>query len=186
MGKSTVGALFEKAGFPVVDTDELARVVVEPGRPALEKIKRIFGDHYINPDGTLNRKALGDLVFNNEQARKTLEGILHPEIRQLWFDEVTKWRLEDRTAGAVIVPLLFETAAESYFDAVICVACSKQTQMERLRERGWDDQQINSRIKAQLPTEEKIARSNYVIWNDAGFDVCEEQLRKIIENALRC
>jgi len=183
MGKSTVGRLMVEAGLDkVVDSDDIARELTKPGSPVLEEIQKTFGNEYFNPDGTLNRSALAELVFNNETERKKLEAILHPKIRARWLDMVKQWRSEHIKCGAVVVPLLFETKAQDNFDAIISVACSSQTQRNRLLSKGWSQRQIEARIKAQLPVEEKMALADYVIWNESGLDITREQLFRILKS----
>lgn len=183
MGKSTSARLLVERGVSVIDTDILARQIVEPGQPALEEIKRQFGAEMVAPDGQLRRGDLAEKVFSDPAALRRLEEILHPRIRNLWKIEVEKWREEGRSAGAVVIPLLFETGAEKEFDAVICVACSAATQQTRLRERGWSDEQIAQRIASQLPMEKKITEADFVIWTDAPLEVHASQLQRILEIA---
>jgi len=180
MGKSTSHQLLLKRGIPVIDTDVLAREIVEPGEPALEEIRRLFGPEMIGPDGRLVRRALAERVFRDEQARKQLEAILHPRISTLWHKQVELWRAEGKALAFVVIPLLFETNAEKEFDAIICVACSGPTQQERLRERGWSLEQIRQRNQAQLPVESKLLKSDFVIWTEGNMDVHREQLERIL------
>ena len=181
MGKSTTGALLEKRGMVIVDTDCIARQLVEPGQPALAKIASLFGDSVLLPDGRLNRKELTRRIFADAAERAKLEAILHPKIRQVWEADVRKWRASGLEAGAVIIPLLFETKAETLFDSVICVACSAASQMDRLQQRGWSRAEIKQRLEAQWPTEEKIARSEFVIWTDSTMEVHAAQLDKVLQ-----
>jgi dephospho-CoA kinase len=181
MGKSTADQLLRQRGVPVVDTDLLARDVVAPGQPALDEIQRVFGAGLIGPDGQLRRDSLARRVFPDPAARKTLEQILHPRIRELWRKEVETWRAEGRPLSVVVIPLLFETNAQNELDATICVACSSATQHERLLARGWSADQIEQRIRAQWPIEQKIAKADYVIWTEAGLDVHAAQLDRILQ-----
>lgn len=180
MGKSTSARLLIERGVSVIDTDLLARQLVEPGQPALEDIRQHFGAGMISADGQLRRDELARKVFADPAARQKLENILHPRIRELWQAETKAWREQGRARGAVIIPLLFETAAESEFNAVICVACSAATQRQRLRERGWSDEQIQQRIGSQWPVEKKMAQSDFVIWTDTTLDVHAAQWEKIL------
>ena len=166
MGKSACAKLLQERSIPVVDTDELARQVVQPGQPALGEIRGAFGAQVMAPDGTLRRDELARLVFADDAARKTLEGILHPRIRELWRSQVESWRAEGRALAIVVIPLLFETGAEKELDATICIACSDQTQRERLSVRGWSPTQIAQRIRTQWPIEQKLAKADYVIWTE--------------------
>jgi len=183
MGKSTAGTLLQQRGAPVIDTDALARQIVGPGQPALEEIKRAFGDQMVAPDGSLRRKELAGIVFSNADARQKLESITHPRIRQLWRAQIKTWRAENRRLAVVVIPLLFETGAEAELDATICVACSGATQRRRLQERGWSSEQIEQRIAAQWPVEEKIAKADFVVWSEGSLDALAEQLNRIIPNA---
>lgn len=179
MGKSTVGKLLEQRGVAVVDTDVLARQLVEPGQPALLEIQKLFGPSILGSDGRLDRGQLARQIFGNTQARQDLEAILHPPIRAAWEAEVQRWRAEGRAQGAVIIPLLFETKAAPLFTSTICVVCSAATQMQRLRERGWSAEEIKQRLDAQLPAEKKLAQSDFAIWTDTTLEAVDAQLEKI-------
>lgn len=180
MGKSATANLLAERGAPVIDTDQLAREIVEPGQPALEEISQAFGSSVIDSDGKLCRGALAQIVFSDPAARQKLESITHPRIRALWGKQVEGWREQNIAAGCVVIPLLFETGAESAFDATLCVACSRETQLKRLKARGWTEDQINRRIAAQFPIEKKIVLAKFVLWNEAGLDVLGAQLDRIL------
>ena len=180
MGKSTCAQLLRARSLPVVDTDDLARSVVEPGQPALAEVRAAFGPQIIDKEGQLNRGELARAVFSDPAARKTLEGILHPRIRELWQARVKEWQGQDHPLGVVVIPLLFETGAESELDATVCLACSEATQRQRLAARGWSSDQMNQRIRAQWSIEQKLAKSDYVIWTEAGLDIHTEQLNRIL------
>jgi len=179
MGKSTSAAILARRGLPVIDTDVIAHAIVEPGQPALKEIITAFGREMIDAQGKLRRSALAEIVFSSPEKLKQLEAILHPRIRGRWLAETAVWRREGKVAGAVVIPLLFETNAESHFDAIICTACSTETQHHRLRERGWSERQIAQRIAAQWPVEKKIASSNYVVWTEGEITLHERQLEQI-------
>ncbi len=179
MGKSTAGRLLRQQGVAVVDTDDLARQVVEPGQPALVEIRERFGPGVLLPGGRLNRQELARQVFALPAARADLEGLLHPRIRALWIAAAAAWRRDGRACGAVIIPLLFETGAETHFDATLCLACSPAEQGRRLRDRGWDEAQCRQRLEAQWPVERKVALSDYVVWTGTTLEAHEAQLLKI-------
>jgi len=183
MGKSTSAQLLRDRGLPVIDTDDLARQVVEPGQPALADLQALFGPEIIGSDGHLLRAELARLVFADSDARRKLESILHPRIRELWRAQVNTWRLEGRSVAFVVIPLLFETGAEKELDATVCVACSSVTQMQRLQSRGWPPIQIHQRIQAQWPTEKKMATADFVVWTEAGLDVHATQLDRVLRSA---
>lgn len=180
MGKSTAAQLLRERGVAVVDTDDLARDVVLPGRPALAEIQNAFGKKIVGSDGQLRREDLARIVFADAAARKKLEAILHPRIRERWRAQVENWRQEGRPAAAVVIPLLYETGDGNEFDAVVCVACSQAAQRQRLRARGWTETEIEQRIAAQMPATEKIARASHVIWTEAGLDIHAAQLDRIL------
>jgi len=180
MGKSTSGQLFRARGVPVVDTDDLARQVVEPGQPALAEVLAAFGLQFAGPDGQLRRDELAQRVFADPAARRRLEEILHPRIRALWRAQTETWRAEGLPVSVVVIPLLFETKAEAELDATICVACSVATQQQRLRTRGWSIEQIQQRLQAQWPVETKIQRADYLVWTEAGLDVHAGQIDRIL------
>ena len=180
MGKSTAAQILHERGVAVVDTDDLARQVVQPGQPALAEIKNMFGRELVGADGQLKRDQLASLVFSNVEARAKLEAILHPRIHQLWEAQLKTWRDEGRGVAAVVIPLLFETHTESAFDAIICLACSDKTQQARLTTRGWSPDQIKQRIAAQLPVAEKMSRSHYVVWTEGDLSATAQQLERVI------
>ena len=180
MGKSACADLLRTRDVPVIDTDQLAREVVEPGQPALHEVRQAFGAQVFDPAGQLRRDLLAQRVFSDPAARKQLEEILHPRIRRLWQERTNDWRIRKSRLGVVVIPLLFETKAEKEFDSVICVACSAETQQTRLRARGWSDQEIQQRIGAQWPVDQKIARANHVIWAEGSLAVHAAQLDRIL------
>jgi dephospho-CoA kinase len=179
MGKSTVAGFFRTRGAQVVDADELARQLVQPGQPALAEIQAEFGRTIIAPDGRLRRDELARIVFADAAARKKLEAILHPRIGERWLAQVELWRKENRALAVVVIPLLFETRAESHFDKIICAACSASAQRERLLARGWTPEQIRQRMAAQWPVDQKIARADFVVWTDGALDAHVQQLERI-------
>jgi dephospho-CoA kinase len=181
MGKSVAARLLRARGIPVIDTDDVAHQIVEPGQPALAEVVSAFGDQILTPDGRLNRQGLASQVFGDPAALRQLEQILHPRIREVWRAQVASWAAAGNPLAAVVIPLLFETQAQTESDATVCVACSAGTQQLRLRERGWSRDQIEQRLAAQLPIEQKISQSDYVVWTEAGVEVHAEQLGRIFQ-----
>lgn len=179
MGKSTAGDLLQRRGIAVIDTDVVAREVVEPGQPALAEICENFGSQVIRADGQLDREELARVVFADPKARARLESILHPRIRAAWKVREKQWRDEGQPVGVVVIPLLFETDAAGLFDATVCLACSTLSQMQRLGARGWSPEQIRQRLAAQLGIEEKMRRSSYVVWTDTTLEAHAAQLERI-------
>jgi dephospho-CoA kinase len=181
MGKSTSATILDRHGVRVLDTDALAREAVEPGQPALEEIRRAFGERMLDGTGRLRRRELAEHIFADPAARRGLEGILHPRIRERWLSEVAEWRRQGIALGAVIIPLLFETEAKGFFDVVICVACTMATQSSRLSDRGWSDVQIRQRNEAQWPVERKMLQSDRVIWTEGIMELHEAQMTRLLE-----
>jgi dephospho-CoA kinase len=180
MGKSTSADWLKQQGIPVVDTDILARSIVEPGQPALDEVVKLFGPEVLAPDGTLHRKELARRVFSNEASRKQLENILHPRIREQWLAEVVRWRQEGRPCGVVVVPLLYETGAEIQFDGIVCTACTGESQRERLLKRGWSPEESARRIQSQWPVEKKLGLANYVVWTEGDLETHSAQWKRIL------
>ena len=185
MGKTAAADLLQRRGLPVVDTDVLARQVVEPGQPALAEIQVAFGATIVGPDGALRRDELARRVFADPPQRRLLEDILHPRIRALWQTEAERWRNERRAVGVVVIPLLFETGAVEQFDVTVCVACSATTQAGRLRARGWTTEDTRQRVQSQWPIERKMALADYVVWNEAGLEVLDRQLQRVLSDCDR-
>ena len=179
MGKSTAAQFLRVRGAQVVDADELARQLVQPGQPALAEIQTEFGKKVVAPEGRLRRDELARIVFADAAARKKLETILHPRIRERWLAQFEIWRRESRALAVVVIPLLFETRAEPHFNKIICVACSAATQRERLLARGWTPEQIQQRLAAQWPVEQKISRADFVVWTEGALDAHAQQLERI-------
>jgi dephospho-CoA kinase len=184
MGKSTAADLLRAAGLPVVDTDTVARELVEPGQAALADIRKHFGDEIVGDDGRLLRDELARRVFQDPEARLELESILHPRIRRIWEERVAGWRADGRPAAVVVIPLLFETNAAPAFDVTVAVACSESVQIQRLQPRGWTREELGRRMAAQFPVRRKMELADYVVWNDAGIDALAEQLACIFSQTV--
>jgi dephospho-CoA kinase len=182
MGKSTTASFLERLGVPVIDTDLLARQIVEPGQPALADVQRAFGHQVVGPDGRLRREEVARIVFANDTKRRQLEAILHPRIRELWLAQVAVWRAEHRALGAVVIPLLFETDAAKEFDVILCTACTAGTQRRRLEARGWSAVQIEQRIAAQWPAQKKMDLSRFVVWTEPPLEVHAAQVGRVVES----
>jgi dephospho-CoA kinase len=180
MGKSTTAGFFLQFGARVIDTDELARQLVQPGQPSLAEIQHHFGPSLIAADGSLRRDKLARIVFASNTARQKLEAILHPRIREAWLAQIELWKSENCPLAIVVIPLLFETQAEKHFQKIVCAACSPATQQDRLAARGWSSAQIFQRIAAQWPVEQKIARSNFVLWTEGAKDSSAQQVVRIL------
>ncbi|HEY0455187.1 MAG TPA: dephospho-CoA kinase [Verrucomicrobiae bacterium] len=182
MGKSTSARLLVQRGLPVIDTDQIARELVEPGLPALEEIARAFGREILDASGALRRGELAQRVFADAKLRQQLEAILHPRIRSRWLSVVAQWRGERKQIGFVVIPLLFETHAEPEFSSIICVACSSASQAIRLKQRGWSALEAGNRVRAQWPIETKMAASEFVVWSEPEMELHRRQLDLIVNH----
>lgn len=166
-----------RAGVRVFDTDACARRLTDSDPAILAAIRERFGPAVFDATGSLQRSALRAIVFTDPLARKALEAILHPAIRRAWL-ELARTIRDQPDWLAVDIPLLFETSAESHFDKVIVVACSAAMQRRRLIERRHLTPGLaDSMIASQLPLADKIARADFVIWNDGLPAALELQAR---------
>lgn len=165
-GKSTVSRLLATRHIPIVDADEIAREVVRPGSPGLEKIVRDFGPGFLKQDGTLDRRKLGQHVFGHPELLHRLESILHPLIRE--ETQRRRQSLEESGAPLVIydIPLLFETKSQNQFDHIIVISCTKVQQKERLRRQNWSEDEIEMRIASQIPLPFKEQEADFVLYNN--------------------
>jgi dephospho-CoA kinase len=164
-GKSTVAGLFHRCGAIVIDADQLARQVVEPGKPAWRDIARTFGKSVLRSDGFIDRPALGAIVFQSPRKLRRLEQIVHPRVARLQA-RLTR-TISERQPNAVIiyeVPLLFEAGVDKRVDEIIVVTADRRTQMERLAQRtGLPRAEILRRIKSQMPLARKRRMAGIVL-----------------------
>lgn len=184
-GKSTVGRLFEEWGAWRVDADELAREAVATGSPALEEIRRVWGDEVVDEEDGLDRAAMREVVFGDPRARERLEAIVHPEVRRL-RDE--RFR-EARAAGAEIVvaevPLLLETGMDDDFDLVLVVDAPRDVRKERVCSgRGVSAETFRAIEAAQWPAERKRAAADLVVENGGTLEELEAAARQAWEAIL--
>lgn len=164
-GKSTVAAMFARCGAVVIDADRLAREVVQPGKPAWRDIVRVFGKAVLHPDRTLNRQALGALVFHHPAKRRRLERIIHPRVSREQ-QRLTRAAAKHDPHAVVIydVPLLFEAGIDRRVDTTIVVTADQATQTARLRQRnGFSRAESLRRIKSQMPLRDKRRHADYVL-----------------------
>lgn len=178
-GKSTVAAELTRHGATVIDADALAREVVEPGQPALAEITARFGRDVITAEGQLDRAKLGSIVFADPDARRDLERITHPRVRDLMQRRIAAALAADADLIVAEVPLLFETRTEALYEGVMLVYAPADVQLARLTARdGIDEAAARQRLSAQMPIEEKRARATWVIDNSATVDSTREQISR--------
>ena len=181
-GKSLVGEIFSDLDVPVCDADYLAHSLMLPGKGVYDKVVEKFGKSIIAPNGNIDRKKLGEIVFADEQLRLALNKIVHPAVKDLLEDWLCKHN--EFRAAAVIIPLLYVAKMENGWDAVICVSCSDEVQLKRLIGRGLSDREARQRISAQLPTVEKMSHADYVIFNDGTVLMLKKQVEKVLRHVL--
>jgi dephospho-CoA kinase len=176
-GKSEVARLFASLGVPVVDTDAIAHRLTSPGSPMLAEIAQALGDNCIKPDGSLDRALLRRRVFADADARRTLESILHPKIRQTARQLLAQHA--DAPYQIVVVPLLFETG--DYAGLVSCslvVDCDETLQIARTMQRNLlSEAEVRAIMAAQLPRSQRVALADDVIENDGSLKKLEESVR---------
>jgi dephospho-CoA kinase len=178
-GKSTVAKLLSSFGAILIDSDVLAREVVEPGTDGLREVVDAFGADVLAADGSLDRAKLGALVFNDAIARRRLESIIHPRVRARALEIQAA-----AAAGSVVVqdiPLLVETGQADRFDAVVVVDAPEAVQLARLAERGLSAEDAKARIAAQATREERRAIADHVIDNSGDLESLERQVRSVWE-----
>jgi dephospho-CoA kinase len=166
-GKSTVSAILVELGAEVIDADKLAREVVRPGRPAYHRVVAHFGEEILLPDGNIDRKALGDVVFHDAAQKAILDGIVHPDVSAATSREIAL--IQKRRPEALVVldvPLLFEAGLHEGLSAIIVVYAPEDLQRQRLMQRdGISADEADARIHAQMSIEEKRRRATSVIDN---------------------
>jgi dephospho-CoA kinase len=180
-GKSAVGEIFDELGAIVIDSDQLSRDVIERGTPGFDEVVARFGD-VILVDGEISRSKLAEIIFVDEKARKDLESIIHPRVREI-AERVVARAPED----AIVIneiPLLFETQGQGRFDLVITVEANDESRTKRLIDRGLKSYQIEKRISAQASRAERESISDYVIENDEGLEELERKVRRLWEDEI--
>lgn len=176
-GKSTVASMLVAHGIPIVDADVLAREAVAAGSPAIVEIRRAFGGAVIAPDGSLDRKALGAIVFADADKRKTLNAIVHPQVSALAQERFASHAAQGATLLGYEVPLLFENGLDAVFSPTVLVAVPRDVQLARLTARdGSSRAEAEQRIDAQLPLEKKLERATHVIWNDGSREDLQQKV----------
>lgn len=175
-GKSTVGAMLETMGLRRIDSDQIARQVVLPGTPGLKAVVDRFGQETLAPDGSMDRRAMGRLVFSDPQARRDLERIVHPLVWQVMADEIRRaGELSQETVFEI--PLLFENGNEGRFSVVWVVIAEREQSLLRLMARdGLSREEAEARHDSQMSVAEKARRACYVIHNGGNLADLEQQV----------
>lgn len=171
-GKSTLTNILKKRfNYIVIDADQLARQAVEVGSPGLEKIINVFGEGVLTETGELNRSKLGEIIANDELARKKLNAIVHPEVQKIYDQEIRFYKNMGIPAVFYDCPLLFEANLQSTVDKTILVVADKEMRIKRIMERdGLNREQAQRRIDMQMPDEEKIRLADIIVDNNGSLD----------------
>ena len=180
-GKSLVGEILEELGALVIDSDQLAREVIERGSPGYEEVVTAFGDSILS-EGQIDRSKLAAVVFNESDLRKKLESIIHPLVR-----EAAEKLARKLPSGAILInqiPLLVESDGAKRFDYVVTVSADEEIRRERLRLRGLKDYEITQRMAAQVSDSEREKIANYIIRNDASIDELTRAVEALMANEL--
>jgi len=187
VGKSFVASVFVELGCHVLDADQTAREVVMPGTQGLKALTEAFGEEILNPDGTLDRKQLGAVVFNDESQRQRLNSILHPFIISRQDEILNEWEAGDPDGiGIIDAALMIESGGYKRFDKLIVVHCRPEVQLERLmlRDQLSRDEALR-RINSQMPQEEKQKFADYLIDTSDGFELTRARTVEIYQQLIR-
>jgi len=179
-GKTTIANLFINKNIDVVDADEVARQVVEPGQPALAAIVEKFGDNILLADGSLNRPKLREKVFSDEQAKQWLNALLHPAIRHEMLEQLSNTK---SVYCLLVAPLLLENGLEKYVDQVLVIDVDEATQVDRTTKRdGSSEATIKSIISSQISREKRLEMADYIIRNQGcAVEKIQQQVDELYE-----
>ncbi len=185
-GKSTVAKMFVELGAALIDADQLAREVVEPEKAAWFEIVAHFGKGILLGNREIDRKALGEIIFNNKEERKRLNAIVHPRVLEEELKAIKKIREREPDAIAILsVPLLIESGHYRHCDKIIVVTVDEESHIKRLMARdGFTREEAVRRISAQMTLSEKVGYADFVIDNSGSIEDTESQVRNIL-NALK-
>lgn len=180
-GKSTVTGMLRERGIPVIDADQIAREVVEPGKPAYEAIVRHFGREILLEDGQIDRKALGEIVFSDETQRQKLNAIVHPEVRRVMREEAEAAEAGGAPIVFMDIPLLFESKLQHMVEKIVVVYAPADMQLARMIERDeLEEEQAQKRLRAQLPIDQKKMEADFLIDNSTSREETERQVEKML------
>jgi dephospho-CoA kinase len=182
-GKSTVGAMFVELGCHLIESDQITHQLFEPGQAVHAAVVKQFGNRILAVDGTIDRRILGDIVFKDPQARAKLNGLVHPAIIQRQQEWLQEMEAQDPHGIAIVdAALMIEVGTYKNYDKVIVVTCSPEMQRERLRARSaLSEEKIESRIRSQMPAEEKIKYADFVIDNSGSIESTRVQVETVYQ-----
>ena len=173
-GKSTVASIFDELGVPRKDADQIARDVVRPGTRALDEIVEAFGQDVLDAEGSMDREKMAKVVFSDKEARERLTSIIHPRVRECMRQFIVDHAGEPLVV--VEIPLLLEGGRSGTVDKVVVVTTSESIRFERLASLGFNDEEIQARLGAQMPQEEKITLADHVIDNGGSLEATRKQV----------
>ncbi len=186
-GKSTVASIFAEHGAHVIDADAVAHALLDPGTEVNQKIIREFGESIVQPDGTIDRKSLGKIVFASPEKRQLLNSIVHPAVRTVILGRIVELEQKIQTGIAVIdAALMVESGFYKLFDKIVVAACSEGVQISRIMSRdGFTAEEARARIAAQMPMAEKVKYANYVIETSGTLRQTREQAEAVYRDLIK-
>ncbi len=180
-GKSRLALYLQSCHIPICEADEIAHKALARGSKVYENIVKEFGTEILDISGEINRNKLAGIVFENVTKLKVLNGLVHPFVKSEIFSWLESFEKSSENIVAAVIPLLFEAGMQNGWDAIISVGCSSLIQNERLLERGLSKSQCRQRIMAQMPIDEKMARSDFVIWNNDDVKSFEKKIDDVLK-----
>lgn len=181
-GKSTVSNLLRLSGYPIIDADEIVRQLQTVHSKGLDRLTGVFGNQILNPDQSLNRRALGEIVFSDPAKLAQLNSIMQPLVREEIWRQIKIYQSQGLPYVILDIPLLFETHYAEDCDIVIVVSVSPKIQLQRLIHRDhYPEDQAKERITAQMPLTEKVQLADVVINNDGTEEELKRQVAKLVE-----
>lgn len=183
-GKSTASGYLREQGFAVIDADQIAREIVEPGQPLLKELGRLFGEKIINEDGSLDRKGLAAIVFQNKERREALDKIMHGRIIEVIDERIDCYQRQGACRGIILdAPLLFETGLEKKCDKVLLITADTELRIARVCARdGMTPEAVSARIKNQMSDQEKKAKADWTLDNSGSKEALLEKLDELFSN----
>ncbi|PIR20158.1 MAG: dephospho-CoA kinase [Deltaproteobacteria bacterium CG11_big_fil_rev_8_21_14_0_20_47_16] len=184
-GKSSVAAIFEELGCPIVNADHIVHDLLANDQKVKEDIRFLLGDDVFNTDGSVNRSKVGARVFANPEELRGLEAILHPKVKDIMMQEANRLEQEGYSIACFEIPLLFEASYEHWCDSVVVVTCDEETQIQRAMQKfKLSREDAAARIQAQMPLTEKEKRADVVISNTSPLENLKSQVEAIYTQLL--